>query len=252
MSRHQLVRGWRAAPFAEIAWLDPDGRPDAATVVPLVQRDHPVVALTYDRWDLAQRLAAAEAVLFAVTCPSLNQGRTPVSAWAHVSVHEDPRGQEFEEQFLAQELAKYPPSRRFADSALLRSEHRWYLPRILVRATRLEDVSTHPFRDALALSSAPGGARAFTADLAGEGVGARLVSSLPDGPVALLQHGADVPDLDRPWWRRWRGEVRDGVLQADAFDELRQELRPLGLWRRWRDQVHLERACKAGLRAASA
>lgn len=252
MSRHQLVSAWRAAPFAEIAWLDPDGRPDAATVVPLLHRERPAVALTFDRVDLGMRLARAEAVLFSVTSPALGGGRTPVSAWTHVSVHEDRQGDEFGEHFLDQELAKHPPARRFADSPLLRREHPWYLPRILVRTTRIEEVATHPFRDALAVTALAGTGSATTVDLGRPDADAPITSPLPDGPTVILQHGADVPDLDRPWWRRWRGEVTDGVLHTDRFDQQVQHTEPLGVWRRWRDQVAFEKACRAGLRQSRA
>ncbi|MFA9444755.1 hypothetical protein [Egicoccus sp. AB-alg6-2] len=251
MSRHQLVSAWRAAPFAEIAWIDEHGRLDAATVVPLTQRDHPAVALTYDRVEVGQALARAQAVLLSVTSPVLGGGNTPVSAWAHVSVHEDPRGQEFQEQLLPQELAKHPPARRFADSMLLRSEHPWYLPRVLIRATRLEEIQTHPFRDALALSAPGGAGMATTVDLEGDGEAAGIRSPLPDGPVVILQHGADLPGLDQPWWRRWRGEIRDGALVTEEFAERPQHLEPLGVWRRWRDQVAFEKACRAGIRDAT-
>lgn len=250
MSRHQLVSAWRAAPFAELAWIDADGRPDVATVVPLVQRDRPALALTYDRLELAQRLAAVEAVLFAVTSPALGGGRTPVTAWGHVSVHEDPRGHEFREQFLDQELAKHPPARRLADSVLLRSEHPWYLSRILVRVTHLEPSESHPLRDALALCAVAGAGHATTVDLGDIGPRASITTPLPDGPAAIVQHGADLPDLDRPWWRRWRGVVQDGVLRTEHFDEREQHTEPLGVWRRWREQTTFEKACKAGLRNA--
>ncbi|MBS3939981.1 MAG: hypothetical protein KG028_03370 [Actinobacteria bacterium] len=250
MSKHQLVSAWRAAPLAEIAWLDPDGRPDAATVVPLVHRDRPALALTFDRLDLGRRLAGAEAVLFSVTSPALGGGGSPVSAWAHVSVHEDLRGTEFEEHFLNQELAKHPPARRFVDSPLLRAEHPWYLPRILVRVTRIEEVTTHPFRDALAVTTVAGHGCATTVDLDRQDREAAVTSPLPDGPTTILQHGADIPDLDRPWWRRWRGDVRDGVLATAEYDERVQVTDPQGVWRRWRDQIRFEKACRAGLRRA--
>lgn len=250
MSRHRLVSAWRAAPFGEVAWLDDHGRPDAATVVPLVHDDRPALALTFDRVDLGRRLAAADRVLFAVTSPALGGGRAPVSAWGHVSVHEDTAGHEFVERFLDQELAKHPPARRFADSPLLRREHPWYTPRILVRVTGVDDGVEHPLRDALAVTAIGGTGRADTVDLDGLDRHAGITSPLPDGPTVVLQHGADVPDLDRPWWRRWRGEVRDGVLHTELFDERVQHTEPLGVWRRWRDQVAFEKACRAGLREA--
>lgn len=250
VSGNGLSDAWRAAPFAEVAWLDRDGRPDAATVVPLLQRGHPVVALTYDRLALARSLAAAEQVLLAVTSPTLGGGRTPVSAWASVSVHEDPRGHEFEEHLLTQELAKHPPARRLADSPLLRREHAWYLPRILVRTTRVGEVTTHPFRDALAVTAIADAGCATTVDLDGTGATAGPTTSLPDGPTVVLQHGADLPDLDRPWWRRWRGEVTDGDLATATFDQRAQVTVPHGVWRRWRDQIAFEKACWAGIRAS--
>jgi len=243
----ELLAGWRAAPFAELGWADRDGRPQAVTVVPLVADGQPLMALTYDRLEVARGLADAAEVSLSVTSPMLNGGRTPTSATVQVEVREDPDGEEFVAAYLPQELAKHPPSRRYADSPLLCSEHRWYLPRLLVRATQVRGVREHAFRDALALSVVDGRAQVDTVDLDGHTSTPVLTSPLPDGPVAILQHGADLPDLELPWWRRWRGTVRAGHLEAFTFDQRPPRVVPPGVWRRWRDEVAFEKACRAGL-----
>jgi hypothetical protein len=250
VSASAFIEAWRGAQLAEIAWLDPDGRPDIAVVVPLVDDHRPAAALTYDRLGEASRIDAARTVTLAVATPAVAQGREPVALRARVHVEEDPRGTTFQDRFLLQELAKHPPSRLRADSILLRSEHWWYLPRVLVWARPEAGPQRLPLRDALAAIATPEGLTLATTDLDGVGEDARPATALPDGPAVVLQHGADVPDLERPWHRRWRGEVVAGALRVDDYAQRAPRPHPEGLWRRWRDEVALARACRAGLRRA--
>jgi hypothetical protein len=247
MSGPSLVASWRRAQLAEVVWLDPDGRPDAATVVPLLQDGAPALALTYHRLEVARSLAASPAVCLAVATPSVAGGLQPVSATGHFELEEDPTGLRFQERLLDQELAKCPPSRRRADSLLLRREHWWFLPRLLLRASRLGATRTHPARDALAAVATEDGLHITTVDLDDE---EGVTTPLPDGPAAILRHGARVPDLEHRWVSRWRGEVTHGCFTATMTEHFGSPARPQGVLGRWRDEVALERGCRTGLAAA--
>jgi hypothetical protein len=73
---------------------------------------------------------------------------------------------------------------------------------------------------------------------------------VPDGPAAVLQHGADVPDLETPWHHRWRGTVRTGRFTAEDRDDVPMARRRPALRDRMRAARDLRRACEAGLREA--
>jgi hypothetical protein len=245
-----LTDAWRRAQLAEVAWVDDRGDPRVDVVVPLLRDGVPALALGYDQLDLARGLAAAEQVTWAVTVPAVAAGAAPIAAAAHVEVAEDPRGEDFAAtSLLDQLLAKHPPARRRLDSPLLRREHGWYLPRLLVRTIELGPSFALAPAEALAVA-ATGGAPWLGAarDLSlGEGT-ARV--DLPDGSGVLLQHGADVPELETPWHRRWRGTVGAGVLRADERDEVAPARRRPNLRERIRAERRLELACRAGLREA--
>jgi hypothetical protein len=244
-----LLAAWREAQLAEIAWLDADGAPGLTVVVPLMAEGRPAAALTYDRLGEAQRIGAARRVVLAVTSPGSGSERVPVVASTRLEVSPDPRGQTFTDRLLIQELAKYPPSRRRADSVLLRREHWWYLPRLLLRAGHLERSEGQPPRDGLAAVATGDGLVVTTVSLEGPPEAPRLGSHLPDGRVVILQHGADdVPHLDRTWQRRWWGGVVGGELRVEHHAGRGPGSPPDGVWRRWRDEVAFERACRAGLR----
>jgi hypothetical protein len=244
-----LRSSWRSAQLAELAWLDRDGEPRLAVVVPLVDAGRPAVALTYDRLAEAESIAAARRVVLAVTTPAVAKGATPVMAEAQLELTPDPRGVGFEDRLLAQELAKHPPSRQRADSRLLRREHWWYLPRLLLHVARLAPSRPLAVGDALAAVAADGRLTVATVgldDAASERP--RTTTRLPDGRAVLLRHGADVPDLDRRWERRWRGRVVAGELVVEATDVHPRHRGRAGVWRRWREETAFERACRAGLR----
>jgi hypothetical protein len=246
-----LVEAWRRAQLAEVSWVHPVDGPDAAVVVPLLEDGRPVLALPYAELDLARRLADAEVATWSVAVPALSGGAEPVAAAARVEVEEDPDGARFTASpLLDQVLAKHPPSRGRLDSPLLRREHGWYLPRLVVRTVELGPTFELGFLEALGVSATTDGLpwlAGATQVAATEGT-ARF--DVPDGPAALLQHGADVPDLETPWHRRWRGTVRDGRFTAAERDELPMARRRPTLRDRVRAHRQLHRACLAGLREA--
>ncbi len=227
MGREALVRALHAAPTAEVAWCE-DGVPHAAAVVPLVDGDAPVLAATWAQEGWARSLATRSRVVLTLTDP-----RASGSAWSPVSVTAVPRldvdtgGERFVAALLDQELRKHPPARALADSALLRRENWWYLPRLLVR---LDVVDVEP----VAVRASPEEALLVTADEAGaprvrvvavEGwqrpIAVRedspdAAGTLQDAPDALLfGHDFTAPDLER--WVSWRaaGTLVDAGVDAD-------------------------------------
>ncbi|WP_052666422.1 hypothetical protein [Nitriliruptor alkaliphilus] len=247
----ELVAAWRGAQLAEVAWVTPAGTPRAAVVVPLLDEGLPALALPYAELDLATSLAEADRVTFSVAVPAVAGGASPVAAAARIAVTEDPRGEAFTgSPLLEQVLAKHPPSRRRLDSLLLRREHAWYVPRVLVRTTEIGPSFDLGVGEALgvAVSSDGGPWVALAHDVAVADGTARL--AVDDGPATVLAHGADVPDLDQPWHRRWTGTVRDLRFRADERDEVAPARRRASLRDRVRTERALERACRAGLRQA--
>lgn len=247
----ELVSAWRTAQLGEVAWVDADGTPRAAVVVPLLDAAAPALALPYAEHDLARSLAATDRVTFCLAVPALSGGAPPVAAAARVEVEEDPTGETFvTSPLLDQVLAKHPPSRRRLDSILLRREHAWYLPRLLVRTTELGPSFPLGAGEALGVTVSPDGGPwvAQARDVALADGTARL--PVDDGPATLLAHGADVPDLEQPWHRLWRGTVVGGRFTADERDEVAPARRRPGLRDRIRDERALERACKRALRDA--
>lgn len=241
-----LAAGWRDAALAEIAWRTADGRADAAVVVPLTRGGELVLALPYAQRRLAAQLTSATAVSVALAHPTL-AGTTPVTAVVTCTLREDPHGEVFLTGLLDQELAKHPPSRRRVDSLLLRREHWWYVPRLLLEMTvsgPLEDLAPGA---ALAAVAAPeGGLRLGTVPVAHDDLDG---VDLPDGPAVVLEHGARTPDLDPRWAHHRYGTVRAGSFRTASSLTSGYPDRLPGLWRRWRDEAALERRCRAELEA---
>lgn len=243
----------RAAVVADVAWRAGD-RPQVHGVLPLVGPDGPVLALPYAQAGVARSLAAAPEVLVCLSEPTgAGAAWAPVSVRARPRLEEDPDGAVFAATLLEQELLRWPPSRLLADSVLLRREHWWWLPRLLVH---LEVVGTEP----LAARTRPdehllvvGGA---------DGTRARVVRDLPrvgpppgpgaagGDPALLLGQEVSWPDLER-WGRwTWRGRWDGFALQVEQAPEA-TGLPPVpGLLARWRRHRALERACRTGLAGA--
>jgi hypothetical protein len=248
----------RAATVGELAWLDPGGRPDACPATPLLLGDEPAVAFPYADLELAQRVAAAAAVALVVSDDRLTgRGWRPAALTGRPRLVEDRDGALFADRLLDQELRKYPPARVLADSVMLRREHWWYLPRLIVAVSEAVavPVGARPAGTGELLAVAEGADRLYvdTVSATEDGAGSLRLASLAgrpsaSGPALLLGHDFSAPDLER--WTPWttRGWLAVGGLFAVEQRPDRTGLEPpLRLWRRLRRQQRLERACRRAL-----
>jgi hypothetical protein len=262
-----LSDGWRLAQLAELVWDDPGGpadeagsaavsRPDAMPVIPLVDEGVPCVALSYDLLDRADRLTRAGTAIVTISDPELARGAETLRCAVRVHRTDDIDGARFETStLLLQELAKYPPSRRRLDSILLRREHWWFLPRILLRLEVIDEPQPlapgtallgHRQDDALHVTSV----RTWQRD--GHHVRIETDAALPisGGRAVLLDHGAEPPDLERRWIERIGGELDGPLLRVEHEAVWGRRDRAPTLLQRVRDEWGLERACRAGLRTS--
>ncbi|NED99200.1 pyridoxamine 5'-phosphate oxidase family protein [Phytoactinopolyspora halotolerans] len=275
----------QAASVAELAWLGPAGQPGARPVTPLWLDTAPAVAYTYAEHELARTLAAASRV-----CLVLSDTRMAGSHWRPLALSgrfrlvEDRSGELFVDRLLAQELRKYPPSRTYADSPLLRREHWWFLPRLILVLEVMDATPVAARADGTGhvLAVAPRQANhtglmvdtvrvgdddpeaADGAEVAGHGLVhtstpaeqgrpgiLRIVSlagnALPDGPATLLGHDFSVPDLER--WTPWltRGAMIHDALHVEEWPHRTSLEASPGVWRRFQRHRRLERACRTGL-----
>jgi hypothetical protein len=256
----------RAAAVAELAWLDPTGRPQARPVTPLLLDDRPAVAYPYASADLARRVAAAPAVALVVSDDRLTgRGWRPVAVTGRPWLIEDRDGALFRDRLLEQELRKYPPARALADSPLLCREHWWYLPRLVVvvedgvpatvgvrpdGAGEVLAVATSATRLVVetvrAAEDPPSGLR-LTGLAGADQAGAGPTTADLAGPAVLLGHDFSVPDLER--WTPWttHGWLSGGALAVEQRPDRTTLEPPLGLWRRLARQRELSRACRRAL-----
>lgn len=264
----RLREAWRTAVTAELCWTGADGSPSAIAVTPLVHEGSVCVALPYSRAAQVESLRAGRTATFCVTDSRSTGGEPGLAASGPVTVVDDVEGEVLADGLLEQELAKYPPSRTLADSVLLRREHWWWLPRIVIRldgpgAVTPLPARTNPARHALALTSDGTPRCVDLGDLDGldgvDGVGDRSGPAvrdlsgapLPDGPTLMLGYDYTMPDLER--WETWAvsGTVAGGALKVSARNgEPGADLPPLGLLARTRRHRQLGKDCRSGLRAA--
>jgi hypothetical protein len=173
---------------------------------------------------------------------------------------DDLDGEHFEAStLLLQELAKHPPSRRRLDSIILRREHWWFLPRILLRLEPAADPVPIAPPSAI-LGHRQDGVLRVTSVRSWERDGATLRIErepgdpdgqlTPRGPAVLLDHGAEPPDLERRWGTTVAGALEGDRLSIEREDRWGRSDRPPTLVQRVRDEWALERACRAGLRAS--
>lgn len=261
-----VLRAVRAAPVAAVAWHDPalSATPQVRGVVPLVGDGGPVLALPYAVADAARSLGAAPEVSLALTdATRAGAGWEPLLMRCRPRLEEDLHGDRFCEQLLTQELLRHPPTRVLADSVMLRREHWWWLPRILVD---LEVVAAGPLPGADATRD--GGAHLLVVgdpadDTALRATAVRVDAADPAAPVVELADGPGpqagpatlfgqeaTTDFERWGQWAWHGRWDGRGLAVDVVPE-QVGLPPVpGVVARWRRQRALERACREGIAAA--
>ena len=243
-----------ASSIAEVAWVDGAGRPRAAGVLPLLRQGRPVLAFTFDRAALATELAGAPIVDLLVREPR-NTGTTwRPAAWRCSSrLVEDVAGDLYAAELMLQELRRYPPSRRYADSPLLCREHWWYLPRLVVDLEPLAALDPPARReraeDALLVTVSEGGPRVSGAVAEPAKTAATWGPEPRSGPGLLFGQDASFPDLEV--WHTWQHPVAvtaDGLITDGPLPE--PTVGPLpGIRERWRHERSFAAACRRGLAA---
>lgn len=249
-----------AACVAELAWPGPDGLPYAEPATPLLLGKEPALAYPYAREEHARTVAAAALVAVVLSDDRMTSREwSPTLLWARPRLLEDRDGSLFGAELITQELLKYPPSRALIDSPLLRREHWWYLPRLVVamEVTAVEPVGARPGGHGALLAVAGHGQLSVdTVTVANDAahpdgtdrlqLTSRTGGVAPDGPAVLLGHDFS-PDLET--WEPWtvRGRLSWPMLTVAERSERRAADRRPKLWTRLRRQHRLQRACRRAL-----
>jgi hypothetical protein len=246
----------RSAGVAELLWRTPGDPPGAAGVVPLLMDGRPAVALPWAHAGAARAAGTAEEVALVLSDPRLTG-----SAWRPLVLSgrpvliEDGDGSLFTDRLLDQELRKHPPSRALADSPMLRREHWWYLPRLLIVLEPARVEALHPRQGPadVVLAVDDAGLHVRTVRVADWDADPMTLRDAPPGirgPAVLIGQEMSVPDVER-----WTVHTTTGHYAEGQVTHLRpsgpRELEPVpGLLTRVRRQRALERACVRALRAA--
>ena len=246
----------RSAGVAELLWRVPDGPPAAIGVVPLLLGGKPTVALPWAHAATARAAAASGTAALVLSDPRLTGSRwTPLVATGRLTLVEDGDGELFADELLDQELRKHPPSRALADSHMLRREHWWYLPRLVLVLDPV-DVVPGGRRDGpenVVLGVDDGGLHVRTVRVPDWDDDPLPVLGGPpevSGPAVLIGQEVSVPDAERWTVHTTTGRYADARMTrvTPAPD---RELEPVpGLLARMRRQRSLERACIQALKAA--
>ena len=249
-------RSLATACVGEFARLGSDRRPQAYPVTPLLLEDRPAVAYPYARAAEAREVAGSPAVAMVISDDRMSGGGwQPVAVTGRPRLVEDREGALFASALLTDELRKHPPSRPLIDSPLLRREHWWYLPRLIVVIEEgvAMPVGARPegLGEVLPLADGPRQLYVDTVGYTDEGGDRVPVTSLAgrepvDGPAVMLGHDFSS-DLESwtPWV--WRGRLSGSVLAAtERPGRTSVEPRPK-LWARLRRQQRLERECRRAL-----
>lgn len=257
MDATTLPAAMGAAGLAELVWSPPASPwPQAVGVVPLLLGDVPAVALPWAYQEQARTAATSPTAALVLSEPRL-AGRSwrPLAAVGRPRLVEDGDGSLFVEQLLDQELRKHPPSRALALSPILRREHWWYLPRLvlLLESARVLPVGARrgPLDAVLAVQDADLHVRTVQVQAwEDDPIGLRDGPASLSGPAVLVGQEVSEPDAERWTVHVTRGRYADGHL-TDVQPATTRTLEPVpGLRARVRRQRVLERACVRALRAA--
>lgn len=268
-----VTRTVHGSSLADVAWIDDDGGVQACGAVVLLWGETPAIAFSYAYADLARSIAAASQATFSFTeTRSTSSTFAPGSITGRPSLVEDHDGGIFTEELLEQELRRHPPARVFADSVLLRREHWWYLPRLIVTLdveafrplpprTNLDAPSS--FAPEYLLALAVDGRLEAHLVRAAEGDSCRALllepvagGTLPHGQAVLAGQDASFPD--RQQWSTWqyRGFCTGSSPEAGAVLEVAEAPESIGLepvpsvWQRMRRQQKFGKACRRGIAEA--
>lgn len=253
----RLAAAIRSAGLGELLWPTPQAPPAALAVVPLLVGDRPAVALPWAYESTARAAAAAGSAVLVLSEPRLaGPSWEPLAAHGRLTLVEDGEGDLFRAQLLDQELRKHPPARALAGSPILRREHWWYLPR-LVLLLEPEKVLPVPARqgplDAVLAVDDGAGLQVATVQVADwEAEPLRLTGGPPDarGSAVLAGQEVSVPDAERWTAHVTTGHYEDGKLSDPQRPASRALEGVPGLRARVRRQRELERASVKALRAA--
>jgi hypothetical protein len=256
MDATRLGPAVHSAGVAELLWRTPAGPPAAIGVVPLLLGGQPAVALPWAHVSTARDAARSDRAAFVLSDPRLTGSQwEPLVATGRLTLVEDGEGDLFVEELLDQELRKHPPSRALADSHMLRREHWWYLPR-LVLVLEPADVAPIARRDGpedAVLGVDDDGLHVRTVhvtDWEADHLQLREAPSDVGGPAVLIGQEISVPDVEQWTVHTTTGQYADGRL-TDVHPAATRALEPRpGVLPRVRRQRALERACVSELRAA--
>lgn len=284
-----VTRTVHGSSLADVAWIDDDGAVQACGAVVLLWGETPAIAFNYADADLARSIAAAPQATFAFTeTRSTSSSFVPGSIAGKPSLSEDHDGSIFTEELLEQELRRHPPARVFADSVLLRREHWWYLPRLIVpldvealrplpQRTQPEPSSGIQHLPPLGTDQVPPSSLS-TEYLLAVAVDGRLETRLvraaaASSPGSLVLEpvgggtlsrgqavlaGQDASFPDRQQWSTWqyRGFCTGDQVETGALLEVAEEPQSKGLepvpsvWKRMRRQQQFGKACRKGIAEA--
>lgn len=254
------------AATAELAYLDRSGKPRIRSITPVVSEGEPAFTLTYAESEAAKEIEASPEVVLI-----FSDSRLAYAGWNALCVTarrtelvEDPRGDDFLELFLDQELRKYPPSRQYMDTLMLRRENWWYTPRLMFHLRDLGEPLPIARRNApdlgvLAWNSGEG-LRVETAqvkDWEEERIALRSPTgdttlAVSDARAALFFHDFSVPDMEQETSLLLTGWLSGGRLSVEGREGSRELPKLLGLISRFKAQRRLKKRCEAGLKARGA
>lgn len=244
------------AGLAELVWTAPGGAaPRAIGVVPLLLGDAVAVALPWAYEEQARAAAASPSAAIVLSEPRLGApGWEPVAGIGRLLLVEDGEGEVFGAQLLEQEVRKHPPARALCGSLLLRREHWWYLPRLVLvlEPQRVVPVGPREGPQDAVLAVDDDGLQLATVRVADWDADPVDVAGGPDahGPAVLVGQEVSTPDAERWTVHVTSGRYADGRLQDVQRPPTRELEAVPGLRARVRRQRDLERSCVRALRTA--
>jgi hypothetical protein len=214
------------------------------------------VALPWAFADDARAAAASTEAAMVLSEPRLTGSAwRPLVATGRLTLVEDGDGTLFTDQLLEQEVRKHPPSRALIDSPMLRREHSWYLPRLVLV---LDPVSVEPGGrrdgpDDAVLAVDDDGLFIRTVRVGDWDADPMPLAGGPltvSGPALLVGQEISVPDVECWTVHTSSGTYTDGQL-SDVVLAADRALEPVPkLLARVRRQRALEKACVSALKAA--